>query len=128
MESLERLAKNHEPCPEDASLPEQCFYWTMRAIYDSYRAKKVSKDEAKEAKRRAIRARDAMASALSRALEAYRWQQDNIRHIGGLRTAIAREEDERERLCLAICAIGAMTGDTVFVKTELRRLEEQDHA
>lgn len=49
--------------------------------------------------------------------------QDNIRKIGSLRTLITREPDERERLRLCIQAIAVMTGDKVFQKTELQRLE-----
>lgn len=55
---------------------------------------------------------------------AYREQQDNIRKLGTLRTEIAREPDERERLRLCIQAIGVMTGDKVFLKTELERMED----
>ena len=57
----------------------------------------------------------------------YRQQQDNIRKIGTLRTEIARAEDERDRLRLCIQAIGAMTEDKVFLKTELERLEESQN-
>ena len=61
---------------------------------------------------------------VEQAKAAYREQQDNIRKIGGLRTDIAHEQDERERLRLCIRAIAVMTGDRVFLKTELERLEE----
>lgn len=53
--------------------------------------------------------------------------QDNIRKLGSLRTLIAREPDERERLRLCIQAIAVITGDQVFRMTELERLERKDN-
>ena len=57
----------------------------------------------------------------------FREWQDNIRKLGSLRTLIAREPDERERLRLCILAIAVITGDQVFRRTELERLEENQN-
>lgn len=61
-----------------------------------------------------------------RAAAAYKEQQDNIRRLGTLRTEITREPDLKKRLALCIQAISVMTGDNVFRRTELRRLEQKE--
>ena len=122
-DEIEKLARDRKPLPEHTTLPESCLYETLAWLWDAYRAQRVDREQAHASKMRILR-QFAEFSAYDKYCETFREQQDNIRRIGTLRTAIVRETDERERLRLCIQAIAAMTGDRVFEKTELRRLEE----
>lgn len=128
LEEIERLARDNKPLPEFTNLPDTCLYETLSALWATYRNGKIDKDTAHSRKMRIIRRYKEFAAAYDTCCAVYREQQDNIRALGTLRTEIAREPDERERLRLCIQAIAVMTGDRVFQKTELERLEGTDHA
>ena len=127
LEEIERLARDNKPLPEFTNLPDACLYETLSALWATYRNGKIDKDTAHSRKLRIIRRYKEFTAAYDTFCAVYREQQDNIRKIGTLRTDIARETDERERLRLCIQAISVMTGDRVFQKTELERLEEEKH-
>ena len=114
LDEIERLARDSKPLPEFTNLPDACLYETLSALWATYRNGKIDKDTAHSRKMRIIRRYKEFAAAYDTCCAAYREQQDNIRAIGTLRTEIARELDERERLRLCIRAISVMTGDRVF--------------
>lgn len=126
-DEMERLARDGKPLPEFTPLPDACYYRAMQMLWERFR-KGLGKEQAHAEKMRIRRRYAEFKACYDNACAVYREQQENIRHIGDLRTRIVREPDERERLRLAIRAIGAMTGDTVFVRTELRRLESDENA
>lgn len=128
LEEIERLARDNKPLPEFTNLPDACLYETLSALWATYRNGKIDKDTAHSRKMRIIRRYKEFTAAYDTCCAVYREQQDNIRRLGTLRTEITREPDERERLRLCIRAIGVMTGDRVFQKTEIERLEDTDHA
>ena len=121
---IEKLARDRMQLSENSTLPESCLYETLAGLWDAYRAQRVDREQAHASKMRILRQFAEFSAAYDKYCETFREQQDNIRRIGTLRTAIAREPDERERLRLCIQAIGAMTGDRVFEKTEMERLED----
>ena len=127
LEEIERLARDNKPLPEFTNLPDACLYETLSALWATYRNGKIDKDTAHSRKMQIIRKYREFSAAYDAYCAFFREQQDNIRALGTLRTEIARAEDERERLRLCIQAIGVMTGDRVFQKTELERLEEEKH-
>jgi hypothetical protein len=124
LEEIERLARDNKPLPEFVTLPDACLYEAVAALWENYRLGKISKDDAHARKMRLIQRYQEFKAVYENCCDVYREQQDNIRKLGTLRTEIAREPDERERLRLCVQAIGVMTGDRVFQKTELERLEE----
>lgn len=127
LEEIERLARDNKPLPEFTNLPDACLYETLSALWATYRNGKIDKDSAHSRKMRIIRRYKEFAAAYDTCCAVYREQQDNIRKLGTLRTEIAREPDERERLRLCIQAIAVMSGDKVFQKVELERLEEEKY-
>ena len=124
LEEIERLARDGNPLPDFTTLPDVCLYETIAALWASYRNGNLDKDTAHGRKMRIIRRYKEFTAAYDTCCAVYREQQDNIRKLGTLRTDIHREEDVTERLRLCLRAIGVMTGDKVFEKTELERLEE----
>lgn len=124
LEEIERLARDNKPLPEFTNLPDACLYETLSALWATYRNGKIDKDTAHGRKMRIIRRYKEFTAAYDICCAACREQQNNIRKLGALRTEIHREEDQAARLRLCIRAIAVMTGDKVFEKTELERLEE----
>lgn len=122
-DEIEKLARDKKPLPQYSTLPDACYYQAIRSLWDGVRSGRICKEEAHAEKKRMLRQYAEFRAAYERYCAAFREQQDNIRRIGTLRTDIAREPDERERLRLCIRAIGAMTGDRVFEKTEIGRLK-----
>ena len=104
------------------------YFSELTKLYYAFRFEGLPQQDANLKKQKLLQAYREAVRVFEQAREACREQQDNIRKIGTLRTEIAREPDERERLRLCIQAIGVMTGDKVFQKTELERMEETDHA
>lgn len=122
-DEIEKLARDGKPLPEFTTLPDACYYDAMRMLWERVR-KGLRREQAHAEKMKIRRKYAEFKACYDNACAVYREQQNNIRHIGDLRTRITREPDERERLRLAIRAIGAMTGDVVFEKTQIKRLEE----
>lgn len=132
LSDIEKLAKDHKQCPETANPADLCYYWTMRNVYDGYRAKKVSVDDAKAAKRQAIIQHEQFSVVLSNALIVHKSREAAIHKIGDLRTALHSAGDLDSKYRIALKAITAMTGENVTEKMEAKWLEsiqpENNHA
>lgn len=123
IEDLEKLAREHKPCPDGANPVDLCYYWTIRNIYDAVRAKKLTVDEAKKAKAQAIRHHGEFSDAYSKYFGTVREWNENIRKTDGLRADLAKSESVFDALMIAAEIIKAMTGD-VTVISEVRRIME----
>lgn len=121
---LERLAKNHEPLPKCTTLPDACYYWTMRAVWDSLRSGRLTRDEAIAEKRHLLGQYREFREAYDAMFSARQEKHDNLLRSDLLRSAVTKADSLEEKLRYAVEAIGAMTGDRVFVKMELGKLEE----
>lgn len=122
-DEIERLARDHKTLPNSVALPDSCYYWTMRALWDGVRSGRVDRVHAGAQKKLLLRQYMEFRAAYDSVCDGYRWQQDNIRRASTLRNCVMKTNDIREKLRLAVQCIGAMTGDRVFEKTELRKLE-----
>ena len=91
-DEIEKLARDRKPLPEHTTLPESCLYETMAGLWDAYRAQHLDRTQAHAAKMRILRQFAEFSASYRKYCEAFREQQDNIRRIGTLRTAIAREK------------------------------------
>lgn len=123
-DELERLAKNHDALPRYTTLPDSCYYWTMRALWDSLKAGRIDREDASAQKKHLLRQYHEFRAAYDNMCRNYREKQDNILRSDLLRSAVSKSDSFTEKLRYAVEAIGVMTGDTVFVKTELAKLEE----
>lgn len=124
IEDLEKLAREHKPCPDGANPADLCYYWTIRNIYDAVRAKKLTVDEAKKAKAQAIRQHGEFSDAYNKYFDTVREWNDNIRKTDGLRADLSKSESVSDALMIAAEIIKAMTGD-VTVVSEVRRIVER---
>lgn len=123
LDDIEKLAKDHKPVPEAFSPADLCFYWTMRGIYDSFRSKKLNRDEAKAAKGQAQIMHGTFSMTLDGALNACREREKAIKAVGSLRTELHKAKTLDEKYRIALKAISAMTGETVTEKMEVKWIE-----
>ena len=124
IEELEKLARDHKQCPNGANPADVCYYWTIRNIYDAVRAKKLTIDEAKNAKAQAIRQHGEFSDAYNKYFGTVREWNENIRKTDGLRADLAKSESVSDVLMITAEIIRAMTGD-VTVISEVRRIMER---
>ena len=120
---LEKQAMNHKPCDDSANAADLCYYWTMRSVYDSLRVKKLSKDEAKDAKRKAISLHKDFTDYLSRAFGAYKYREDATRALSCVGAELHKADDLESKYRIALKAISAVTGEKVTENTEVRWIE-----
>ena len=123
-DEIEYLARDHEALPDSVTLPDSCYYWTMRSLWDSVRSGRIDRTQAGAQKKRLLRQYMEFRAAYESVCDGYKRQQDNIRRADTLRTSITKSDDVRDKLRFAVQCIGTMTGDRVFEKTELKKLEE----
>ncbi len=122
---IERRAMNGWDLPEDASLPERCYYWTMWGLWQQYRAGDISRDTAAKEKRKALRLFRESDALQKNCLAAYERQQSNIRCIGTLRTELIRAGTAEDKLSIALRMLSLMTGEDVTEKMVRGKMEEQ---
>lgn len=123
LKDLERAAKDHKEAPEHASPADLCYYWTMRGVYDSLRAKILTKDDAKTAKRQAVAAHEQFAAALGNAMEAHKERERAIKVIGSTRTALHSEKTLERKYRIALHGLSAVSGESITEKMEVKWLE-----
>lgn len=126
LDEIEKLARDHKPVPEASSPADLCFYWTMRGVYDSFRSKKLNRDEAKAAKGQAQIMHGTFSMALDGALNACREREKAIKVVGSLRTELHKAKTLDEKYRIALKAISAMTCETVTEKMEVKWLESNE--
>ena len=125
IEELEKLAREHKPCPDGANPADVCYYWTIRNVYDAVRAKKLTIDEAKKAKAQAIRQHGEFGDAYSKYFDTVREWNENIRKTDILRADLAKSESVFDALSIAAEIIKATTGDATVIP-EVRRIIENE--
>lgn len=104
---------------------EYKYFAQLREIYYAYKFKGLAKSEAETMKRK-------LYSQYRNEKHDYdyyfRFVADwnaNIRKSGTYRSEICKSSDIVEKFRFAVQCIGAMTGDYVFTRTELEKLENQ---
>lgn len=121
-DEIERLARDGRPLPQYTTLPDACYYETIRALWDAVRSGRITKEEAHSRKRWMLRQYAEYRAGYDNACAVYRKQQDHIRRSELLRAAISKEDDPQEKLRLCLQCIAVMTGDTVLERVELDKI------
>lgn len=130
LKGLERAAKDHKEAPERASPADLCYYWTMRGVYDSLRAKILTKDDARTAKCQAVAAYEQFATVLRNAMEAHKERERAIKVIGSTRAALHSEKTLEGKYRIALHGLSAVSGESITENVEVKWLEsnEQENA
>lgn len=126
-DEIEKLARDKKPLPQYSTLPDACYYQTIRGLWDGVRSGRISKDEAHAEKKRILRQYAEFRAAYENCCAVYRAQQDSIRRIGTLRTELHRAESTEDKLRIALRCISIMTGENVTEKMEIEKLEDDVH-
>lgn len=120
---MEKLAKDHKPIKDTASPADLCFYWTMRSVYDCYRQKRLSTDEAKTAKRQAYMMHERFTVTLKNALGANVYREEAIRNMNCVASELHKLDNLEDKYRRALKAITAVTGENVTENVEVKWLE-----
>ncbi|MDE5584692.1 MAG: hypothetical protein K2J08_13465 [Ruminococcus sp.] len=119
----ERLTYDGTLDVSDFPSPEYRYFAELRKIYHAFKFEELTKANAEKRKSILLRRYREDSEEHRYRLEVCRQYQDNIRTAGMLMTDIQKSHDIREIAETAVRAIGLMTGDETFIKTNLAKLE-----
>ena len=120
-DEIETLARDKKPLPDFTTLPDACLYETLSALWDSFRAQKIDKDEAHTRKMRLLRRYAEYSAAYENCCKVYREQQDAIRTAGTLLSDIEKAGTVQEVAELSVRLIGTLTGDGSFAERQMKK-------
>lgn len=120
---IEKLAKDHKPINDTANPADLCFYWTMRSVYDCYRLKRLSNDDAKTAKRQAYMMHERFTVTLKNALSANIYREEAIRNMSCVASELHKADNLEDKYRRALKAITAVSGENVTESVEVKWLE-----
>lgn len=120
---IEKLAKDHKPLKETSSPADLCFYWTMRSVYDCYRLKRLSNEDAKTAKRQAYMMHERFTVTLKNALSANIYREEAIRNMSCVASELHKADNLEDKYRRALKAITAVSGENVTEIVEVKWLE-----
>lgn len=120
---IEKLAKDHKPIKETSSPADLCFYWTMRSVYDCYRLKRLSNEDAKTAKRQAYMMYERFTVTLKNALSANVYREEAIRNMSCVASELHKADNLEDKYRRALKAITAVSGENVTESVEVKWLE-----
>ncbi len=104
---------------------EYKYFAQLRDIYYAFKFEGLSKDDAETRKKTILHQYQDEKNTYDNYFRFVKDWNSNILKSDVLRCQISKSSDIVEKLRLAVKCIGAMTGDTVFTRTELEKLEHQ---
>lgn len=120
---IELSAAKSIPPPKYLTMPEMCFYITLRSLYWYYRKGEISKDDASKEKQKIIGKCTEFELAYQQWRSVYKSYQDNICKAGTLMNDIEKSDNSEDIAVLACEVIGIMTGDPSFVSRQKIKLK-----
>ena len=122
---IEKSAAKNRPLPDYLTVPEICLYTALRALYESYHSKKIARDLAQVEKRKIISQCERYETEYIAWTAAAKSYQDNIHKASTIISDIEKSHDITEIALKACEWIGAMTGDTEFLKRQEAKIKEE---
>lgn len=120
---LERLTYDGTLDYSDFPPPEYKYFSELRKIYYAFKFEGLSQEVAERQKKSLLIDYRRYLENFTHAVRTYGNYQDNIRQSEMLMTRIQKSQDIHEIAETAIQAVGLMTHDEVFIKTNLAKLE-----
>jgi len=117
--SLEKQAYSGTVEPERFPPVEYKYFSELRQIYYAFKFEGLSKPDAEKQKIKLFRQYQDEKQSYDKYHQFVKDWNEAIRKSELLRSQIAKSSDIAEKLKLAVECIGALTGDTVFTRTEL---------
>lgn len=124
---IELSAAKNIPPPKYLTMPETCFYITLRSLYRYYKKGEISKNDAKAEKQQIIGKCTEFEAAYEQWCSIYKSYQDNIRKAGTLINDIEKSDNAEDIAVLACEVIGIMTGDASFTQRQKKKLKGERH-
>lgn len=109
------------------SLPENCLYTLLRALYRQYHSKQISKEDAQDKKQKIITDCTEYEKHYNEWCAMYAQFQENIKQCGQILNNIEKSQDVTEIALLACTAISLMTNDKSFIKRQERKLNHEKY-
>ncbi len=104
---------------------EYKYFSELRQIYYAFKFDGLSRTDAEKQKIKLFRQYQDEKNTYDNYFQFVKDWNSNIIKSELLRSQIAKTSDFKEKYRLAVECIGALTGDTVFTRTELEKLENQ---
>lgn len=120
---LERLTYDGSLDYSDFPPPEYKYFAELRKIYQAFKFEGLSQEEAERQKRALLIDYRKYLETFGNARRTYADWQDNIRVSEMLKTDIQKSHDIHDIAVTAVRAVGLMTHDESFIKTNLTKLE-----
>ena len=119
---IELSAAKNIPPPKYLTMPETCFYITLRSLYRYYKKGEISKNDAKAEKQQIIGKCTEFEAAYEQWCSVYKSYQDNVRKAGTLINDIEKSDNAEDIAVLACEVIGIMTGDASFTQRQKKKI------
>lgn len=120
---LERLTYDGTLDYSDFPPPEYKYFAELRKIYHAFKFEGLSQEIAERQKKSLLIDYRRYLENFTQAVRTYGNYQDNIRQSEMLMTRIQKSHDIHEIAETAVRAVGLMTHDETFIKTNLAKLE-----
>ena len=125
IDEIEQSAAKNRPLPNYLTTPETCLYASLRALYESYYAKKITREAAQTEKAKIISQCEIFESEHALWTAACKYYQENIRKAGTRLSDMEKSADIFETLSIAAEIIQAFTNDRNFAKRITEKFKEK---
>lgn len=127
-EEIETLARDSKPMPNCTTLPDACFYESLAALWQRFRAGQIDRDQAHAQKMRLIRRYAEFNACYDTCCRYFRENQEHIRNAGTLLSDIEKAGNVKEVAELSVRLIGTLTGDCSFAERQMKKWREKECA
>lgn len=125
IDEIEQSAAKNRPLPNYLTTPETCLYVSLRALYESYYAKKITREAAQTEKAKILFQCEEFESEHALWAAACKYYQENIRKAGTRLSDMEKSADIFESLSIAAEVIGILTNDKNFSKRITEKFKEK---
>ena len=123
--SLEKQAYSGTIEISDFPPVEYKYFSELRQIYYAFKFEGLSQSDAEKLKIKLFRQYQSERNTYDNYFQFVKDWNSNIGKSEFLRSQISKSSDFAEKYRLAVECIGALTGDTVFTRTEIEKLKNQ---
>ena len=125
IDEIEQSAAKNRPLPSYLTTPATCLYVSLRALYESYYAKKITREAAQTEKAKILSQCEEFESEHALWTAACKYYQENIRKAGTRLSDMEKSVDIFESLSIAAEIIEAFTNDRNFAKRITEKFKEK---
>lgn len=125
IDEIEQSAAKNRPLPSYLTTPETCLYVSLRALYESYYAKKITREAAQTEKAKILSQCEEFESEHALWTAACKYYQENIRKAGTRLSDMEKSADIFDAFPIATEVIGILTNDKNFSKRITEKFKEK---